>query len=127
MCAGGAPPAQNASWLSSRLALMHCSPLAEVPFHRLGMVLIGIFERRGRGYCSVLVLVDYVMRYPDAVLLRSVFVCCAAKALFTVFTQATYAEMSRHRSRRGARSPGLLFFFQESGCRHLEGQALDNK
>ena len=59
---------------------MRPPPLAEALFPRLGMALIGPFERYDRGYRSVLVLVDHAARYPNAVLLRSAaFLCCVRK------------------------------------------------
>ncbi|KAM9703301.1 uncharacterized protein ACNS7B_002035 isoform 1-T1 [Menidia menidia] len=53
-------------------ALLRPLPLMEVPFERVGMVLIGPFHRSTHGYRFVLVLVDYATRYPEAVPLRTI-------------------------------------------------------
>ena len=47
-------------------------PLAEIPFDRVAMDLIGPFERSTQGYRFVLVLVDYATPYPEAVPLRNI-------------------------------------------------------
>uniref|UniRef100_A0AAQ4R7G5 Integrase catalytic domain-containing protein n=1 Tax=Gasterosteus aculeatus aculeatus TaxID=481459 RepID=A0AAQ4R7G5_GASAC len=62
-------------------------PSMDLPFERLGMHLIGPFHRSARGYCFVLVLVDYATRYPEAVPLRSFSAKSVAQALFHVISR----------------------------------------
>ncbi|KAK9525277.1 hypothetical protein VZT92_016004 [Zoarces viviparus] len=62
-------------------------PLMEVPFERIAMDLIGPFHRSARGYCFVLVQVDYATRYPEAVPLRNISAKSVAQALFQVISR----------------------------------------
>ncbi len=51
------------------------------------MDLIGPLERSARGYRIALVLVDYAMRYPEAVPLRSISAKSVAEALFRLISR----------------------------------------
>ncbi len=62
-------------------------PLMEVPFERIGMDLIGPLKRSARGHRFALVLVDYAMRYPEAVPLRSISAKSVAEALFRLISR----------------------------------------
>ena len=46
-------------------------PLIEVPFERLALDIVGPLPRTSRGHRSILVMVDYMTRYPEAVPLRT--------------------------------------------------------
>ena len=62
-------------------------PLVELPFDRIGMDIIGPFERCAQGYRFVLVLIDYATRYPEAIPLRTISATSVAQALFTVISR----------------------------------------
>ena len=62
-------------------------PLAEIPFDRVAMDLIGPFDWSTQGYRFVLVLVDYATRYPEAVPLRNISVKSVAQALFQIISR----------------------------------------
>ena len=62
-------------------------PLVKAPFDRIGMDIIGQFERSAHGYRFVLVLIDYATRYPEEIPLRNISAKSVAQALFHVISR----------------------------------------
>ena len=46
-------------------------PIIEVPFERIAMDLVGPIVKSARGHQYILVILDYVIRYPEAIPLRN--------------------------------------------------------
>ena len=61
-------------------------PVMEVPFHRIGMYVVGPLPRSRTGNRFVLVVVDYATRYPEAIPHRTVDAEQVAEALMGFFS-----------------------------------------
>ncbi|KAL7844105.1 hypothetical protein SRHO_G00226440 [Serrasalmus rhombeus] len=57
-------------------------PIIRVPFERIGMDIIGLLPKSGRGHEYILVMVDYATRYPEAVPLWKATSKAIAQELF---------------------------------------------
>uniref|UniRef100_A0A8C1GLQ5 Gypsy retrotransposon integrase-like protein 1 n=1 Tax=Cyprinus carpio TaxID=7962 RepID=A0A8C1GLQ5_CYPCA len=57
-------------------------PIIEVPFERIGMDLVGPLPKSARGHEHILVILDYVTRYPEAIPLRKATAKAIAQKLF---------------------------------------------
>ncbi len=57
-------------------------PIIEMPFERIGMVLVGPLPKSARGHEHILVIVDYATRYLEAVPLRKATAKSIAHELF---------------------------------------------
>lgn len=88
MYAAGVHRTLNASWLTNRPSRVPLCPLPliEVPFERIGMVLVGNFTRVHVDI-ALLVLVGYVMRYPEAAPLCAISAKSVVQVLFKVISQ----------------------------------------
>ncbi len=62
-------------------------PIIEVPFKRIGMDLVGPLPKSARGHEHILVIVDYAIRYPEAVPLRKAMAKNIAHELFLFFSR----------------------------------------
>ncbi len=62
-------------------------PIIEVPFERIGMDLVGPLPKSARGHEHILVIVDYVTRYPEAIPLRKATAKNIAHELFMLFSR----------------------------------------
>lgn len=62
-------------------------PLISVPFEQIGVDIVSPLEKSAARYQFILVVVDYVSWYTEAVLLRSMNVKGMAMELMNIFTQ----------------------------------------
>ncbi|XP_046704256.1 uncharacterized protein LOC124385150 [Silurus meridionalis] len=60
-------------------------PVVSVPFQRIAMEIVGPLEKSSTGYQYILVISDYVTRYPDAFPLRSITTPKIINALIQLF------------------------------------------
>uniref|UniRef100_A0A3Q2DC58 Gypsy retrotransposon integrase-like protein 1 n=1 Tax=Cyprinodon variegatus TaxID=28743 RepID=A0A3Q2DC58_CYPVA len=62
-------------------------PIIGVPFHRIGMDIVGPLERTRSGHRFILVVCDYATRYPEAFPLRKITAVAVARALLQLISR----------------------------------------
>ncbi|KAF7247651.1 Zona pellucida-binding protein 1 [Varanus komodoensis] len=67
-------------------------PVIWEPFKRIGVDLIEPLERSPRGHQYILVVIDYAIRYPEAVSLRSTSACVIAQELLGAFARVGFPK-----------------------------------
>ena len=67
-------------------------PIIEVPFDRLALDIVGPLPKTSRGHRYILVLVDYAIRYQEALPLRAATAKAVAKELMLLFSRVGIAR-----------------------------------
>ena len=73
-------------------APMTLLPVIGEAFRRIAMDIVSPLPRTGRGNHFILVVSDYVTRYPEAVLLRTISASQMAEVLIEIFARQGIAE-----------------------------------
>ncbi|XP_053095656.1 uncharacterized protein K02A2.6-like [Pangasianodon hypophthalmus] len=67
-------------------------PIIIIPFERIGMDLVGLLPKSARGQEYILVIVDYAILYPEAVLLQKATSWNTACELLLLFSRVGIAK-----------------------------------
>lgn len=65
-------------------------PLVDILFEQVGIDLVGPLEKRALGYHYILVMIEYAMQYPKAILLRMMNDPTIVNELMKIFAGSEY-------------------------------------